>query len=135
MELALLVYFIGMLTPIIVIVSMLLFISAFGVVIFAVSIATSLDYAEKSYNRNYDGTIKDSVIAERKLTIKVCKYSTISLVISVLLLIATPSEKTAYTMVGAYAAQKIVTDPKVQETSSKVLAVINKKLDAYIKDK
>jgi len=135
MELALLVYFIGMLTPIIVAVSILVFISASGLLISSVALITSLDYAEISYNRNRDGTVKASVIAERKLTGRVCKYSAISLVLSFLLLIATPSEKTAYTMVGAYAAQKIVTDPKVQETSTKVLAVINKKLDEYIKDK
>lgn len=43
-----------------------------------------------------------------------------------------PSEKTAYTMVGAYAAQKVAEDPKVQQLSGKVLQVIENKLDSYI---
>jgi len=43
-----------------------------------------------------------------------------------------PSEKTAYMMVGAYATQKIAEDEKVQETGSKVLKLINQKLDSYV---
>jgi hypothetical protein len=43
-----------------------------------------------------------------------------------------PSEKTAYTMVGAYAAQKIAQDPKTEQMGSKVLIIINQKLDEYI---
>jgi len=45
-----------------------------------------------------------------------------------------PSEKTAYTMVGAYAAQKVVENDKVQEMSGKVLKVIEQKLDGYIEE-
>ena len=45
-----------------------------------------------------------------------------------------PSEKTAYLMVGAYAAQKIAENDKVQETGSKVLTIINQKLDSYVDD-
>jgi hypothetical protein len=37
-------------------------------------------------------------------------------------------------MVGAYATQKIAENDKVQETGSKVLAVINQKLDTYIEE-
>lgn len=47
-------------------------------------------------------------------------------------LILLPSEKTAYTMVGAYAAQKIAQDPKVEQMGSKVLVIINQKLDQYV---
>jgi hypothetical protein len=43
-----------------------------------------------------------------------------------------PNEKTAYTMVGAYAAQKVVENNKVQDMSGKVLTIINQKLDTYI---
>lgn len=43
-----------------------------------------------------------------------------------------PSERTAYMMVGAYAAQKVAENEKVQETGSKVLKLINQKLDGYI---
>jgi len=43
-----------------------------------------------------------------------------------------PSEKTAYTMVGAYAAQKIALDPRTQEVGGKVMTLINQKLDYYV---
>jgi len=49
-------------------------------------------------------------------------------------LILLPSEKTAYTMVGAYAAQKVAENDKVQQMSGKVLTIIEQKLDAYIDD-
>lgn len=45
-----------------------------------------------------------------------------------------PSEKTAYVMVGAYAAQKVAENPEVQRMSSKVLNIIELKLDEYIED-
>lgn len=51
---------------------------------------------------------------------------------SVFLVVLLPSQKTAYTMVGAYAAQKIAQDPKVEQMGSKVLVIINQKLDSYI---
>ena len=54
--------------------------------------------------------------------------------IATVLLVFTPSTRTAYTMVGAYAAQHIAQDPKVQETGSKVLTIINQKLDSVIQD-
>lgn len=47
-------------------------------------------------------------------------------------LILLPSERTAYTMVGAYAAQKVSENEKVQQMSGKVLTIIEQKLDSYI---
>jgi hypothetical protein len=52
--------------------------------------------------------------------------------VSMFLLIFIPSEKTAYTMVGAYAAQKVAENDKVQQMSGKVLTIIEQKLDGYI---
>lgn len=49
-------------------------------------------------------------------------------------LILLPTEKTAYTMVGAYAAQKVVENDKVQAMSGKVLTIIEQKLDGIIED-
>lgn len=43
-----------------------------------------------------------------------------------------PSEKTAYMMVGAYTAQKIAQNPKVEQVGAKVLTIINQKLDQYV---
>jgi hypothetical protein len=45
-----------------------------------------------------------------------------------------PTEKTAYTMVGAYAAQKVAENDKVQQMSGKVLTIIEQKLDNYIEE-
>jgi hypothetical protein len=49
-------------------------------------------------------------------------------------LILLPTEKTAYTMVGAYAAQKVAENDKVQQMSGKVLTIIEQKLDGYIEE-
>jgi hypothetical protein len=43
-----------------------------------------------------------------------------------------PSEKTAYTMVGAYAAQRLAQNSEVQELSGKVLTIIEQQMDKYI---
>lgn len=43
-----------------------------------------------------------------------------------------PSQKTAYTMVGAYAAQRVSENEKVQQMSGKVITIIEQKLDGYI---
>lgn len=48
------------------------------------------------------------------------------------ILVFIPTEKTAYTMVGAYAAQKVAENDKVQAMSGKVLTIIEQKLDSYI---
>ena len=55
-------------------------------------------------------------------------------VASAWVLILLPTEKTAYTMVGAYAAQKVAENEKVQQMSGKVLTIIEQKLDSYIED-
>lgn len=53
-------------------------------------------------------------------------------IFSMWLLIFLPSEKTAYTMVGAYAAQRVAENDKVQAMSGKVLTIIEQKLDGII---
>lgn len=62
------------------------------------------------------------------------KYSVIVLSIITPILLFIPSEKTMYTMVGAYAVQKVAEDPKVQQLSAKVLKVVEDKLDSYIEE-
>lgn len=60
------------------------------------------------------------------------KSTFIVFIVSLTLQTFLPSEKTAYMMVGAYATQKIAENEKVQETGSKVLTIINQKLDEYV---
>jgi hypothetical protein len=58
------------------------------------------------------------------------RWGAISLSVAFVIAIL-PSEKTAYTMVGAYAAQKVAENEKVQQLSGKVLKIIEQKLDDY----
>lgn len=56
----------------------------------------------------------------------------IALIISLAII---PSERVAYTMAGAYAAQKVVEHPSTEEVGRKVLDVINMELDNHLKEK
>lgn len=55
-------------------------------------------------------------------------------IIASVFLILIPTEKTAYMMVGAYAAQKVSESGQVAEVSSKIMKVVNSKLDQYVED-
>lgn len=111
MTLAFLVYFIGMLTPL----KIALGASLIGLIIFGIiySIYWVDELADdQPYNKKW-----------LKIFIGV-----------VAALVITPSERTAYTMAGAYAAQQIATHPNTAEVGSKVMGILNQKLDGYIKD-
>lgn len=116
MDLALLVYGISVLTQF----SVILIIAAAVVVV-------SFVVSAMAYCGAYN---KEEIIAAKYWW----KCSTIALAIVVPLLVITPSEKTMYTMVAAYAAQKVAEDPKVQQLSGKVLLLVEGKLDGYIAD-
>jgi hypothetical protein len=62
------------------------------------------------------------------------KTAGIVMICSMTILTLLPSEKTAYMMVGVYAAQKVAENEKVQETGGKVMNIINQKLDTYIEE-
>jgi hypothetical protein len=70
--------------------------------------------------------------ADRNDTTKMWKWALPTAIAMLTVVTLIPSEKTAYTMVGAYAAQKVAEDPKVQQLSGKVLQLIENKLDSYI---
>lgn len=57
------------------------------------------------------------------------KYALIALAVSWSLLILLPSKKTAYMMVGAYAAQKVVQSPDVVGIYSRIIRLVETKLD------
>ena len=114
MDLALLVYAISLLEK------FQIFFGIGIVIMVVISFATSLFAAERSI--------------EEKTAFKVWKRCGITAVCFAFILTLLPSEKTAYTMVGAYAAQKIAQDPRTQEVGGKVLTIINQKLDGYVQD-
>lgn len=72
---------------------------------------------------------------DAKATFKVWKIIAWITIPLTLLSCFVPSERTMYTMVGAYAAEKVAQDPKVQQLSGKVLAIIETKLDDIINEK
>jgi beta-lactamase regulating signal transducer with metallopeptidase domain len=65
--------------------------------------------------------------------VKASKFTKITYII-LLLWVLLPSEKTSYTMAGAYVAQKVVEDPRSAEIGNKVVKIINQRLDSYIEE-
>ena len=116
MDLALLVYGISLLSGF----------AKFAILIIVMSIIWI--FANAIYYSDYCNSGTD--VAKRTIA-RMWKGFWIGLV-SMFLLIFIPTEKTAYTMVGAYAAQKVAENDKVQQMSGKVLTIIEQKLDGYI---
>lgn len=52
-----------------------------------------------------------------------------------ILLVITPSTKTAYMMVGAYAAQRVIEAPETKQITGKIITIINDKLDQELQRK
>ena len=94
----------------------------------------TFDTNEYSWNLNKDGTLKESVAQSRAKMKTIAKRVFAVLCITSLLLLFIPSEKTAYMMVGAYSAQRVAENPKVQEMSGKVLKIVESKLDKYVEE-
>ena len=129
MDLALLVYGISLLQKISVFFGVMTFL---GIAVLVVSLIYR--GAELSIN-TWDGQDKVKWKQERiPGTMKVVWTSATVAIVFCVLGIFVPSERTAYTMVGAYSAQKVAEDPKVQDMSNKVLTIINQKLDHYVEE-
>lgn len=135
MDLALLVYGISLLNGIGIF---------FATLMFALAVATIMSFiqfcswkfssSEYSWDLKSDGTLKDKVAAARDFGVKVLKYCSVATVILGMLIIFIPSERTAYMMLGAYAAQKVSQDPKAQEVGEKIMKIANAKLDQYVEE-
>jgi hypothetical protein len=134
MDLALLVYGISLLNGL---KSFLIFLAVIaGVIAVVCSVYTAtwfFDGHEYSWNLE-NGKIKPRLAEARDTMKKGMKYFLILFIILLPLPNLIPSERTAYTMVGAYAAQKVAESPEVQSISSKVLTIINQKLDHYVEE-
>lgn len=72
------------------------------------------------------------LISTNKPTYYDIKYPIRLILIFSSVLVLVPSEKTAYIMVAAYATEKIAEDPRVQEVGTKILKIINSKIDTYV---
>jgi ABC-type uncharacterized transport system YnjBCD permease subunit len=134
MDLALLVYGISLLVGL---KTFLIFLAVIaGMIAVGCSMYTAVWFFEASeYPWNMiNGEVKPRIIVVRDTMKKGMKYFTILFFILLPLPNLIPSEKTAYTMVGAYAAQQIATDQRTAEISGKVLTLINQQLDSYIEE-
>lgn len=129
MELAFLVYFISLLDSM----TGVFFALAFTSVVLAFAyLMTSADYHSK-YTNGY--VSKDKVELFKTKTARTWKWFKIWLGMSVAFFMFAnfiPSQKTAYMMVSAYAAQKVAENPKTIELSSKVIKIIEANLDRYV---
>lgn len=127
MDLALLVYAISLLHGIGTFVVMCMLASGAVGVVFFLWRVTECDEQHWYNDKQNKRRVENGVMCEKWI-----KRSLVSLFCFGLLLIFIPTEKTAYTMVGAYAAQKVAENDKVQQMSGKVLTIIEQKLDSYI---
>lgn len=135
MDLALLVYGISLLNKIEGLLIFTLIISVIAVFAAGIGVMSwKLSSSEYSWDLNRDGTVKQKVLEGRRTVENILKYSVITTIVAAIVMLIIPNEKTAYTMAGAYAAQKVVENDKVQDMSGKVLQIINQKLDTYIDD-
>ena len=129
MDLALLVYAISLLTPIGTVAMFIAIISCIaicGLMLYRVTECTQESWrGEREVQKRAEKGVW--VMGRVWFTMKV-------LIPTVIVLILLPTPKTAYIMVGAYAAQKIVENKSVQDTGGKVLTLINQKLDHYIEE-
>lgn len=127
MDLAILVYAISLLPKIGSFMVLSIIICAGAAGFFFIWYVSETD--RKSY---YSEKENDQRQANGVMCIKWIKRVIVTGFIVSFLLIFIPSEKTAYTMVGAYAAQKVAENDKVQAMSGKVMTIIEQKLDSYI---
>jgi hypothetical protein len=135
MDLALLVYGIDLIS------SIKAFLIACTVITGTIMIGTGaytlswyFDGYEYHWDLKQDGTVKDHISNARNKVLSIFKKTIPCFFVVMFLSILIPSDKTAYTMVGAYAAQKIATDERTAEVGGKVLTIINQKLDSYVEE-
>lgn len=135
MDLALLVYGISLLQGFQVVIGLMIVLA--GVVTLFCTIGTLtwvFDGSEYSWNLDKDGNLKPRIAAARKRMVQGVKWGLPLIIVLSCIQVLIPTEKTAYTMVGAYAAQKVAEDPRVKDVGGKVLTIINQKLDQYVEE-
>jgi hypothetical protein len=135
MDLALLVYGISLLSGIKHFLIFLAIISGITLAISAIyTVSWFFEGSDYSWNLNSKGEVKERIATARTTMVKIFKRALIVFPIALFLPVLVPSEKTAYTMVGAYAAQKVAENPEVKNISGKVITIINQKLDQIVDD-
>ena len=131
MELAFLVYALGFLGKLQVALSCILIVT--GVTAFFIFMFGSIEHKSTMEYQREDSKKYQKAEAQLAADKKIIKRLLYSAAACLTLLVMLPSEKTAYTMVGAYAVQAVATHPATVEISAKVLKLINNKLDEHLK--
>lgn len=114
MELALFVYLAGMMESLKGALGILIFFSLAYGIFYSLEWSENLRYSQDTTTSHYS---------------KAWMKWFVGLIFAIALL---PSERTAYTVAGAYAVQKMVEHPSTQEVGGRVVDIINMKLDKYL---
>ncbi len=133
MELALLVYCISLLSGLTGFIAVALTAALIACLFSGIAVSMwAFETSSYSWDLNKDGTLKQTVIEVRALQKRIFKVASITAIVAAAVLIFVPSSKTAWTMVGAYAAQKVAEDPRTAEVGGKVMTIINQQLERII---
>ena len=130
MDLMWIVYFVSLLNPLNAVLSFayVVFFLTAVCILFAIGIHKDSDTFWT--NKNHQAERKDF----RKKLFGKFKFTFTAAVITMLLSIFIPSEKTAYMMVGANVAQRVYDSPETKQVTEKVLKIVNGKLDSYVNE-
>lgn len=122
MELYIVVYLISLLTPL----NTLLWLTlTFSLISIFVTVLQITDYN----NNVYGVSNKEAKLKFHRLW---RNFFLVLTIVLALFLTVLPDEKTAYTMAGAYAVQRVAETDQAKELGQKVFKVLNSKLDQYV---
>lgn len=126
MDLVWLVYLISLLDNIVPVAAALLSIAGTTLII-------TLIYLSEQMPNRHDSTAEREWKALKYAGAKrLLKKLWITVTISALVLVVVPSKKTAYVMIGAYAAQQLAQNDDVKTIGGKVYSIITNELDFYL---
>lgn len=126
MDLVWLVYLISLLDNLVPAAAALLSIAGTGLII------TLIYLSEQMPSRHDSTTEREWKAIKYAGAKKLLKKLWIAVTITFVLLIIVPSKKTAYIMVGAYAAQQLAQNDDVKTIGGKVYSIITNELDFYL---
>ena len=127
MDLALLVYSIGIISSVLHLLGGVIVCCI--VLLFCLGMFYATECKQESWNGQKENEKRQELAEKTKPWIK---KASITLVVSALIVTFLPSQKTAYMMIGAYSAQKVAENPRMQEVAAKIMKIIDVKMDEYV---
>lgn len=126
MDLVWLVYLISLLDNIVPLAGVILSFTGTALIIGLIYLS---EHTPSRYDNNAEREWKALKYAGAK---RLLKKLWIAVTITCVLLVVVPSKKTAYVMVGAYAAQQLAQNDDVKTIGGKVYSIITNELDFYL---